>query len=113
MDAEQAMAIASQKKPSIIEKEYESIMEDIKSNANKGKFDMWLDKFPSIEVQNRLKEEGFWFYTIGGTFEVPFIFYGISWKKKEANKNIDWGKCFGWAILVIVSIFIIISLIIK
>ncbi len=110
MDAEQALFISSQKKPIIDSEgyimEYASIMEDIKRNVNKGRFDMYLSNLPSTYVRERLIHDGYSFYIIGGSGFMPFLGYKISWAEKEEKKKINWQMVFAF---IAATLFIIIT----
>ncbi len=110
MNAENALLISSKMQPIVQSekdnKEYDYIMEQVRTAAYEGKFSTWLNDMPSIEVQKRLRDEGYSFYVMDGGFILPFPFYSISWGKKEGKKNFDWYNLFRYATAIALAAYI-------
>jgi hypothetical protein len=73
--------------PSIIDNEYNSIIKSIEYATSKGRTETYLKKTPRKEVKDRLEREGYWFFSLGGSFECPMTFYGVSWKIEKPKKK--------------------------
>lgn len=90
MNAQDALQLTEIKLPSIINDEYESIIKRIAEASAKGKTDICFGfDMPNGRVVDRLRHDGFRFYSTGGDFMFPAM-YSLTWKrevKKVAEKR--------------------------
>lgn len=87
MNAQIALKAAGINKPSVIDREYKSIIKSIEAAIKSGSNDTLIGfNEPRKEVMVRLEEQGYWLYSIGDNWACPKM-YGVSWDKREPKKK--------------------------